>query len=87
MGILRRRSIQKGRSSVLLLLACLASFVLRLIGEVGKAKQLDFQFQSNTRRQYPVLSAITLALQLVQRGMAAGFLTVRVGRSSQALAL
>ena len=87
MGILRRRSIQKDRSSVLLLLACLASFVLRLIGEVGKAKQLDFQFQSNTRRQYPVLSAITLALQLVQRGMAAGFLTVRVGRSSQALAL
>lgn len=41
------------KRSVLLLVACLASFVLRLIGEVGKAKQLDFQFQSNTRRSRP----------------------------------
>lgn len=65
------RSTQKARLGVLLLVACLASFVLRLIGEVGRAKQLDFQFQSNTRRSRPVLSVITLALQLVQRGMAA----------------
>lgn len=56
---------------MLLLVACLASFVLRLIGEVGKTKQLDFQFQSNTRRSRPVLSVITLALQLVQHGLAA----------------
>lgn len=56
---------------VLLLVACLASFVLRLIGEVGKARQLELQFQSNTRRSRPVLSVISLALQLVQHGMAA----------------
>jgi len=55
----------------LLLIACLASFVLRLIGEVGKAKQMEFQFQSNTRRSRPVLSVISLALQLVRHGMAA----------------
>lgn len=71
LGFSSSRSVQKDRLSVLLLVACLASFVLRLIGEVGKAKQLDFQFQSNTRRSRPVLSVITLALQLVQHGLAA----------------
>ena len=71
LGFSANRSTQKNRLGVLLLVACLASFVLRLIGEVGKAKQMDFQFQSNTRRSRPVLSVITLALQLVQHGMAA----------------
>ncbi len=65
------RSTQKNRLGVLLLVACLASFVLRLIGEVGKTRQVEFQFQSNTRRSRPVLSVISLALQLVQHGMAA----------------
>ena len=71
MGFSANRSTQKNRLGVLLLVACLASFVLRLIGEVGKARQMEFQFQSNTRRSRPVLSVITLALQLVQHGMAA----------------
>lgn len=71
LGFSASRSTQKDRLGVLLLVACLASFVLRLIGEVGKAKQLGFQFQSNTRRSRPVLSVISLALQLVQHGMAA----------------
>ena len=71
LGFSSNRSTQKDRLGVLLLVACLASFVLRLIGEVGKAKQLDFQFQSNTRRSRPVLSVINLALQLVRHGMAA----------------
>jgi hypothetical protein len=71
LGFSAGRSKQKSRLGVLLLIACLASFVLRLIGEVGKAKQLEFKFQSNTRRSRPVLSVITLALQLVQHGMAA----------------
>jgi hypothetical protein len=71
MGFSAGRSKQKNRLGVLLLIASLASFVLRLIGEVGKAKQLAFQFQSNTRRSRPVLSVISLALQLVQHGMAA----------------
>jgi len=71
LGFSANRSTQKDRLGVLLLIACLASFVLRLVGEVGKAKQLDFQFQSNTRRSRPVLSVINLALQLVRHGMAA----------------
>lgn len=53
---------------MLLLIACLASFVLRLIGSAGIHKQLELQFQSNTRRTRPVLSVITLARQIVRRG-------------------
>lgn len=71
LGFSTNRSTRKDRLGVLLLVGCLASFVLRLIGEVGKARQLHFQFQSNTRRSRPVLSVMTLALQLVQHGMAA----------------
>lgn len=71
LGFSANRSTQKNRLGVLLLVGCLAAFVLRLIGEVGRAKQLDFQFQSNTRRSRPVLSVINLALQLVRHGMAA----------------
>ncbi len=71
LGFSSGRSKQKSRLEVLLLVACLASFALRLIGEVGKAKQMEFRFQSNTRRSRPVLSVISLALQLVQHGMAA----------------
>lgn len=71
LGFSASRTTQKNRLGILLLVACLASFVLRLIGEVGKAKQMEFQFQSNTRRSRPVLSVISLALQLVQHGMAA----------------
>lgn len=70
LGFSANRSTQKDRLAVLLLVACLASFVLRLIGEVGKTRQMEFQFQSNTRRSRPVLSVISLALQLVQHGMA-----------------
>jgi hypothetical protein len=71
LGFSANRSTQKDRLGVLLLVGCLASFVLRLIGEVGKAKQMEFKFQSNTRRSRPVLSVISLGLQLVQHGMAA----------------
>ncbi len=71
LGFSANRSTQKDRLGVLLLVGCLASFVLRLIGEVGKAKQMEFQFQSNTRRSRPVISVISLGLQLVQHGMAA----------------
>ena len=71
LGFNSSRSTRKDRLSVLLLIACLASFVLRLIGEAGKARQLHLQFQSNTRRSRPVLSVIALALQLVRHGRAA----------------
>jgi len=53
---------------ILLLIGALALFVLRLIGEVAKARQLQFAFQRNTRRTRAVLSVITLGRQLVQNG-------------------
>jgi hypothetical protein len=71
LGFSSNRSTQKNRLGVLLLVASLALFVLRLIGEVGKEKQMEFKFQSNTRRSRPVISVINLALQLVRHGMAA----------------
>jgi len=71
LGFSANRSTQKERLAVLLLIACLASFVLRLLGEVARTRQLEFQFQSNTRRSRHVLSTITLALQLIQHGLAA----------------
>jgi hypothetical protein len=70
LGFCANRSRHRDRLSVLLLIASLASFVLRLIGETAKTRQLEFQFQSNTRRSRAVLSVISLGLQLVQKGMA-----------------
>ena len=70
MGLSASRSKHKDRLSVLLLIACLASFVLRLIGQAAKNKQMEFQFQSNTRRSRPVLSVISLGLHLVRKNLA-----------------
>lgn len=70
LGLSASRSTQRQRLAVLLLIGALASFVLRLIGEAAKARQMQFQFQSNTRRSRAVLSVITLARQVVQRGLA-----------------
>jgi hypothetical protein len=70
LGLSAARSKHQDRWGVLLLIAALASFVLRLIGEAAKARQLEFQFQSNTRRSRPVLSVISLGLQLVRKNFA-----------------
>lgn len=70
LGLSVSRSKHKDRFSVLLLIACLASFVLRLIGEVAKTKQMAFQFQSNTRRSRAVLSVISLGRQLMRKNLA-----------------
>lgn len=71
LGLSASRSRQRQRLAVLALIGALASFVLRLIGEAAKARQMQFQFQSNTRRSRPVLSVISLARQIVQKGLAA----------------
>lgn len=70
LGLCANRSKHKDRLAVLLLIACLASFVLRLIGETAKTMQLEFQFQSNTRRSRAMLSVVSLALQLIRKGTA-----------------
>lgn len=69
LGFSVNRSKHQNRLALLLLIACLASFVLRLIGETAKTRQLEFQFQSNTRRSRAVLSVVGLALQLIRKGM------------------
>ena len=70
LGLSASRSKHKDRLAVLLLIACLASFALRLIGQVAKTRQMQCQFQSNTRRSRPVLSVISLGLQLVRKNLA-----------------
>ena len=69
LGLSASRSKQGQRLAVLALIGALASFVLRLIGEAARARQMQFQFQSNTRRSRPVISVISLALQIVQKGL------------------
>lgn len=69
LGFSANRSTQKARLAVLLLIANLASFALRLIGEIARARQMEFQFQSNTRHSRHVLSVISLGLQLVQHAL------------------
>jgi len=70
LGFCANRSRHRDRLSVLLLIASLASFVLRLIGEVARTRQMEFQFQSNTRRSRPVLSVISLGLLIVRKNLA-----------------
>lgn len=67
LGLSANRSRRNRRLSVLLLIACLASFLLRLIGEIAHAHHIERQCQSNTRRSRPVLSLLTLARQLIRK--------------------
>lgn len=61
------RSKSRERLGMLLLIACLASFVLRMMGEIARMHQRERQCQSNTRRSRPVLSLISLARQLARK--------------------
>jgi hypothetical protein len=65
MGLSTARSRGRMRLEMLLLLAHLTSFVLRLIGEAAKQQQLELQFQSTNRRQRREISVMTLARRLI----------------------
>jgi hypothetical protein len=67
LGLSASRSRSRERIGVLLLIAAIASFMLRLIGEVAKRGHLERQCQSNTRTDRAVLSVITLARQLIRK--------------------
>lgn len=67
LGLSANRSKHTERLSVLLLIACLATYLLRLIGEIAHSHQMERLCQSNTRRSRPVLSLISLARQLVRK--------------------
>jgi hypothetical protein len=69
LGFSANRSKHGKRFGVLLLVACLASFLLRLIGEIAHAHHVERQCQSNTRRSRAVLSCINLARQLAGKGL------------------
>lgn len=68
MGLSSARSRGRMRLEMLLLLAHLASFVLRLIGEAAKQEQLELQFQSTNRRQRHEISVMTLARRVIDEG-------------------
>jgi hypothetical protein len=68
LGFSANRTKHGKRLAVLLLIACLTTFLLRLIGQIAQANQMERQCQSNTRRSRPVLSLINLARQLARKG-------------------
>jgi len=68
MGLSSARSRERMRLEMLLLLAHLATFVLRLIGEAAKQQQLELQFQSTNRRQRREISVMTLGRRLIDEG-------------------
>ena len=68
MGLASSRSRSRLRFEMLLLLAHLASFVLRLIGESARRQQLELTFQSTNRRKRPEISVMTLARRVLDPG-------------------
>ncbi len=59
------RSRSSTRLQILLLIAHLASFVQRLIGEDAKARQLELQFSPTNRTSRPQISVLVLARRIL----------------------
>lgn len=64
-GLNTARSRSAQRFEMLLLLAHLASFVQRLIGESAKAQQLDLDFMATRRNSRPEVSTLTLGRRIL----------------------
>lgn len=69
MGLSDARSRSARRFEILLLIAHLASWLLRLIGESAQQKQLAFRFQSTCRTDRKEISVMTLASRVMQAGL------------------
>lgn len=65
LGLDHSRSRDPDRLRVLLLIAALALFLAWLVGEAAKARNLHWDYQSNTCRHRAVLSVITIGLELI----------------------
>jgi hypothetical protein len=65
-GLEATRSRGCSRLQMLLLIAHLASFVQRLIGENAKQHQLEFQFSPNNRTSRSQISVMTLARRILE---------------------
>jgi len=68
LGLEVSRSKGRERLEMLLLIAHLASFVQRLIGEDAKAKQLELHFMATRRVTRPEISVMTLGRRLINAG-------------------
>lgn len=64
-GLQITRSRSRERLQMLLLIAHLASFVQRLIGEDAKARQLELQFSPTNRTSRPQISVLALARRIL----------------------
>ncbi len=64
-GLQITRSRSRARLQMLLLIAHLASFVQRLIGEDAKARQLELQFSPANRTARHQISVLTLAKRIL----------------------
>lgn len=64
-GLSTTRSRSRERLEMLLLIAHLASFVQRLIGEDAKARQLELRFSPTGRTQRAQISPLTLARRIL----------------------
>jgi hypothetical protein len=58
------------RLAVLALIACLAEFVLRLIGQTAIGKSLQYELQLSNRRSRPELSCLQVGRLLLQKTLA-----------------
>jgi hypothetical protein len=65
LGLETARSRSGQRMEILLLLAHLASFVQRLIGESAKEHQLELQFMAKRRSNRPEISVLTLGRRIL----------------------
>lgn len=65
LGLEAARSRSGPRFEILLLLAHLATFVLRLVGESAKAQQLELQFMASRRKTRREISVLTLGRRIL----------------------
>lgn len=68
LGLSAARSRSGKRLEVLLLIGHLAGWLMRLIGECAQQCQMQFQFQSVSRRDHKEISALTLARRVIGAG-------------------
>ncbi len=70
LGLSASASRSGGRLAVLALIACLAEFVLRLIGQTAISQGRQYDFQLTNRRLRPELSGMRVGSLLVRKAMA-----------------
>ena len=67
MGLSQSKSRGQNRLQILLLIAHIAQFAKRLIGEAAQAQQLELQLMSNNGKHHRTISVMTLATRVIER--------------------